>query len=353
MEYNNDSVTDTNVDMPEVAENASEHSQQHAEDNHGILTEDDFGAKREEFSPPAAVSGEIMLPLSNVGEWAYHPCFNSRSMDSSLAGLLASAADPQMLAPMEVLSNDDGTYEVIDGRRRLLALQARHGDDSSAEVRCVVYAGTEIDAVENICSRALGSEPRTAIQNARAVCNLQKAAGITQKAIAERFPALKKDQVSRMTIAVRMVDAYPAVFGLLKDPDRVSIDLGVKLAQFMKTASDEEKQEVLEKTQLLEEAAENDSEFAPLTNSTLLGAIGVETQSNASGQGRPDPLAPVNSVDIFGDDDQPVGAMKMLADDVMRIRLPDPTSMTPDQREVAATAFIAQIRSYFELDASE
>jgi len=189
-------------------------------------------AERDEFSRPAIVPGEVNIQLNKLEEWRYHPCYKSRSKDVGMAGLLASAADPQQLPPIEVLQEIDGRYRVKDGRWRLLALREQHGSDSSVEARCVIFGGTEGEAVEEVCDQALGSTPRTQIETAQAVLNVQRIAGITQKGIAERFPALKKDQVSRMTIAAKTVEQFPSVFNLLEEPDRVSIDLCVKFAQF-------------------------------------------------------------------------------------------------------------------------
>lgn len=301
-------------------------------------------AEREEFSRPANVPGEVAIQLNKLEEWRYHPCYKSRIKDVGMAGLLASASDPQQLPPIEVLHEIDGRYQVKDGRWRLLALREQHGSDSKVEVRCVIFGGTEGEAVEEVCDQALGSAPRTQIETAQAVLNVQRIAGITQKAISERYPALKKDQVSRMTIAAKTIERYSSVFDLLEEPDRVSIDLCVKFAQFMKTASDEERVAVLEKAALLADAGEF------FKRSELFNALGIEAESGIEASPKADPLAPIESTDIFGADDQPVGAIEMLADEVMRIRLPDPATMTRDEREAAAAAFIQQIRIHFELD---
>ncbi|ASP29296.1 hypothetical protein CHH26_02825 [Qipengyuania flava] len=302
-------------------------------------------AERDEFSRPAIVPGEVNIQLNKLEEWRYHPCYKSRSKDVGMAGLLASAADPQQLPPIEVLQEIDGRYRVKDGRWRLLALREQHGSDSSVEARCVIFGGTEGEAVEEVCDQALGSTPRTQIETAQAVLNVQRIAGITQKGIAERFPALKKDQVSRMTIAAKTVEQFPSVFNLLEEPDRVSIDLCVKFAQFMKAASDEERATVVEEAEAHADAG------ASFKRNELFGALGIEVEGGSEAPAKPDPLAPIASTDIFGADDQPVGAIEMLADEVMRIRLPDPAAMTRDEREAAAAAFILQIRIHFELDA--
>ena len=185
---------------------------------------------------------------------------------------------------------------------------------------------------------------RTQIETAQAVLNVQRIAGITQKGIAERFPALKKDQVGRMTIAAKTVEQFPNVFNL-EEPDRVSIDLCLKFAQFMKAASDEERAAVFDETEARANAG------ASFKRNELFGALGMKVEGGSEGSAKPDPLAPIESTDIFGADDQPVGAIEMLADEMMRIRLPDPAAMTRDEREAAAAAFIQQIRIHFELNA--
>lgn len=301
-------------------------------------------AEREQFSRPAASPGEETIPLNRLEEWRYHPCYKSRSKDGSMAGLLASAVDPQQLAPIEVLKGIGDRYQVKDGRWRLLALREQHGEDSEIRVRCVVYGGTEAEAVEEVCDQALGCTPRTQIETAHAVLNVQRIAGITQKAISERFPALKKDQVSRMTIAAKTVEQYPMVFDLLEEPDRVSIDLCVKFAQFMKTASEEDYERVLDAAHYFAD------EGASFKRPELFEALGIQTELSKEPAAKLDPLAPIDRVDIFGADDQPVGALEMLADQVMRLRLPDPATMTRDERESAAAAFIKQIRLHFELE---
>ncbi len=47
---------------------------------------------------------------------------------------------------------------------------------------------------------------------------------------------------------------------------------------------------------------------------------------------------PVSSEALFGDDDQPVAAFERLSDGIDRIRQPDASRMTLDQRMAAAEA---------------
>ena len=300
-----------------------------------------------DFSAPIEVAGEQFIPLSQLKEWKHHPAVGSRTRGANAAGLIASAIEPANIAPIVVLPAVDGFYPIQDGRLRWHAFQEAHGEDSDIEVRCVMFVGTEAEAVQAACDDALGSTPRSAIEIARSILNVQRVAGISQKAIAERFPVLKKDQVSRMTIAAKMVERYPMVFALLEEPDRVSIDLGVKFAQFMKSAAAEDRESVMEQAEILA------SEGASLKRNEFLEALGIELGDGKQASNKPDPLEPVESIPVIGHDDQPVGALEMLSDDVTRLRLPDPTEMTFAQREEAAEAFIKQIRIYFDLDVAE
>jgi hypothetical protein len=302
------------------------------------------GDERDKFSQPASVSGELSIPLYKLTPWDRHICSRSRTRGDAMAGILASAANPEMLSPIEVLAEAGGQYRVKDGRRRYLALCEQHGKDGHVEIRCTIYSGTEVEAVEEVCDQAVGSVIRTPIERALAILNVQCFAGVSQKAICERFPALNKDQVSRMTIAAKAFEEFPDVFDLLAEPDRVSIDVCVRLAQHMKAASDEGCGAVLVRAESLSE------EGASLKNNELFEALGIETADNLQARAKMDPLEPVHSDPIFGADDQPVGAIELLGDDVTRLRLPDPATMSPAEREEAANAFIKQIRRYFDLD---
>lgn len=247
-----------------------------------------------------------------------------------------------------VLRTKDG-YMIMDGRLRWHAIGAVHGEESDIGVRCVVFAGTEEEAVQWVADSALGGMPRSQIEMARAILNLQRVASISQKSIAERYPVLKKDQVSRMTIAARTVERFPTVFNLLAEPDRVSIDTCVKFAQFMKTATEQMREEVLEAAEL------RVSEGVAFKASELFDALGIEVEGGAKAKtpGSPEPSDVLESIPILGFDDQPVGTVEKLDERVMRLQLPDPTSMTADEREVAARAFVAEIFSYFGLMVAE
>lgn len=298
------------------------------------------------FSPRVAQVNEALIALNLLRNYAHHPANDSRRLDRKRdAGLIASAIHPDNISPILVMKDDDGTYRVIDGRRRWHALKEVQGEDSEIEVRCVIFEGTDADAVQFICDGVLGNEPRSAIETAKAVLNVQRLAGISQKAISERYPVLKKDQVSRMTIAAKTFERFPMVFYLLEEPDRVTIDLCVNFAKFMKGATVEDRAEVLDAAEVLK------SDGTMLKRNELFNALGIEIEGEKDApKGKSDPFEPVHEDQIMGADDQEVGAIEMLSDNVTRLRLPDPATMTLEQREEAAEAFIKQIRIYFQLD---
>lgn len=113
----------------------------------------------------------------------------------------------------------------------------------------------------------------------------------------------------------------------------------------MKSATVEGGAAVLEAAEVLK------SDGTILKRNELFDALGIEAENeNHAPKGKPDPLEPIHDDPIMGADDQEVGAIEMLSDNVTRIRLPDPAAMTFEQREEAAEAFIKQIRVYFALD---
>lgn len=301
------------------------------------------------FSAPAQMPGEELVPYKDLRIWDHHPASASRARAENFEAVCASANDTANLPPLTVLRTKDGIM-VMDGRLRHFAIGVVHGEESDIGVRCVFFAGAEEEAVQAVADSALGGTPRSQIEIARAILNLQRVAGISQKAITERYAVLKKDQVSRMTIAARTVERFPTVFNLLAEPDRVSIDTCVKFAQFVKTATDEVRSEVLEA------AALRMSEGVALKPSELFDALGVEMESSGAktnASALPDPSDVLETIDVLGFDDQPVGTIEKLDEHVMRFQLPDPALMTSDQREVAAQAYIRQILEYFGLKGAE
>lgn len=302
-------------------------------------------AFKEEFDRPATEPGEVLLPLSSLQDWEYHCAVMSRRSDVADAGLLATAHNPDLMRPLVVIKRDDDLYAVKDGRRRVNALRTVHHNNMDTEVRCVIFAGTELQAVESMCDTVVGKVANTQIEMAIAVHNVHRVSGITQKAIAERYPALKKDQVSRMIKAARTIEEFPVVFGLLKEPDRVSIDACVRIHDHMKRVSDEEVGDFISRAEDL--AADGVS----LTPGELLDVFGIEGSAKKAVAEKDDPFVPTDSTEIFGSDDQVIGALDLHSDNIARLRLPDPHAMTIDEREAAAQAFVQQIYAYFELDA--
>ena len=335
----NDESAPDNVDFAPQASDAPETSDDTA---YADEVNPNAGAS---FSPQIAQGNETLVALNLLGDYAHHPANDSRTLDHKRdAGLIASADDPKNIPSILVMKDEGGTYRVIDGRRRLHALKEVHGEESAIEVRCVIFEGTDADAVQFICDGALGNEPRSAIETAKAILNVQRMAGISQRAISERYTVLNKDQVSRMTIAAKTFERFPMVFYLLEEPDRVTIDLCVNFARFMKGATVEDRNAVLELAEVLK------SEGTLLKRNELFDALGIETEDEKEApKEKPDPLEPIHDDPILGADDQEVGAIEMLSDNVTRLRLPDPTTMTFEQREEASEAFIKQIRIYFAL----
>jgi hypothetical protein len=64
---------------------------------------------------------------------------------------------------------------------------------------------------------------------------------------------------------------------------------------------------------------------------------------------QPKPITPVESDDILGHDEQPVGARERHADNIERLRLPDVSCMSLMEREASAEALTAEIRRHFGL----
>lgn len=301
-------------------------------------------AVKVQFDRPLEVPGEFELSLSDLHDWEYHCAAMSRRSDGDDAGLFAAAFTPDLIPPLVVIKRDDDTYVVKDGRRRLQALRAAHDNKMDTKVRCVRYLGTEKQAVEEMCDDVLGKVARTQIETAVAVRNVHRVSGVTQLAIAERYPALKKDQVSRMVRAAHAYQEYPAAFNLLKEPDRVPIDTCVRIHEEMKGADDDKIGEFKYRAEAL--AADGVS-FTP---GELLKAFDIEGPAKKAGPAASHPLEPIDI--ITGIDDKPIGALEMHPDDIARLSLPDPHGMSIDERVVAAEAFIKQIKIYFGLDAS-
>lgn len=296
-------------------------------------------------APP--VPGEFRLPLSKLGEWAYHLRVGSREQGAHFHALSLTAAEPDDLRPLVVLPEVDGVHPIVDGRFTWHALKAVHVGNEDVMVRCVRYAGTEADAVAGMCDTALGTIEASAMEKAQALFNLQQVNGISQRAIAERYPRLTKDKVSNMLIAARMRQAYPVLFDILAEPDLAPISYGTTILTLRKGLPPEAFQAMLDRA---EDIAANGERLTPKEALAALDADGDTEASIADKPTKPKPVVPVKSEDIFGHDDQPVAAYERFSDDVDRISLPDVSAMSIEEREVAAEACIALVRRHFGLD---
>ena len=295
------------------------------------------------FSAAPAHIGEVLIPVKDLEEWVYHPTVGAKGQTAIVSHIARTATDPTALEPILVLKTADG-FAIIDGRKRWHAVQQAHPRNSDVAMRCIAFEGTDAEALQFIPGRACGSALLTDIQLGRLLLNLVRVAGISQKAICERFATLKKDQVSLKIKAAKAFEQYPSIFALLEEPERVAIDTCVRFGQFMKAASDNERRAVFKRAQQLSLAEK------PVKAPTLLALLGIEECSKTKSSLKPNPFEPVSLEPVFGHDDQPVGAVELLADNVTRVRLPDPAVMSPEERKAAAAAFIEHIRAYFGLE---
>lgn len=307
--------------------------------------DDDFDGT---FASAPPVTGEFRLPLSKLVEWAYHPKMGSREQGAHFRALLLTSAEPDDLPPLEVLSEVDGGYPIVNGRYIYFALKEAHKGNEDVEVRCVLYNGTEAQAVQAVCDTTVGTIDASAMEKAQALYNHQRVNGISQRAIAERYPRLTKDKVSNMLIAARMREAYPMLFDILIEPDQAPISYGNDILTLRKALPSEAFQAMLDRA---EDLAANGNRCKP---NAAFDALQVERGDDADplvGKlAKPKQIVPLESEPILGHDDLPIAAYERLADNVDRIRLPDASTMTLAEREAAAEACIVQIRRHFGLD---
>lgn len=137
----------------------------------------------------------------------------------------------------------------------------------------------------------------------------------------------------------------------------VPIDTCVKFARWFKAASEETRAEMLKAAEELESefialSGSGDGEPDLLKPSDLFDALGIEIEGGGAKAKASSPVE-VSDVletnDIFGADDQPIGIVEKLDERVMRFQLPDPASMSPDERAAAAQGCIKHILEYFGL----
>lgn len=300
------------------------------------------------FASAPPVLGEFRVPLSKLAVWSYHPKLGSREQGEHFHALMLTAAEPDDLRPIEVLPEADGAYPIFDGRYIYFALKKAHEGNEDVEVRCVLYNGTEAQAVQAVCDTTVGTIDASAMEKAQALYNHQRVNKISQRAIAERYPRLNKDKVSNMLIAARMRQLYPALFDILIAPDQAPISYGNDILTLNKALSPDEFQAVLDRA---EDLAANGDRCKPNEAFDVLDVDrGDEADPLASKLAKPKPIVPIESEPILGHDDLPVAAYERLADNVDRIRLPDASTMTLAEREAAAEACIVQVRRHFRLD---
>lgn len=299
------------------------------------------------FASAPPVPGEFRLPLSKLAEWVYHPRAGSREKGEHFHALALTAAEPDDLRPLVVLDEIDGVYPIVDGRFLWHALKETNAGNEDVGIRCVRFVGTEADAVAAVCDTALGTIEASPMEKAQALLNLQQVNGISQRAIAERYPRLTKDKVSNMLIAARMRQAYPMLFDILDEPDMAPISYGTTILTRQKELPSEAFQAMLE---LAEDVAANGERFKPNQALAALYPDGDAQASSDNKTVKPKPVIPLKSEDIFGHDDQPVAAYQRFSDDINRISLPDVSDMSIEERQAAAEACIAVIRHHFGLD---
>lgn len=300
------------------------------------------------FASAPLVTGEFRVPLSKLGEWAYHPKLGSREQGEHFRALVLTAAEPDNLPPIEVLPEVEGGHPIVNGRYIYFALKKAHEGNQDVEVRCVLYNGTEAQAVQAVCDTTVGTIEASAMEKAQALYNHQRVNGISQRAIADRYPRLTKDKVSNMLIAARMREAYPMLFNILIEPDQAPISYGNDILTLRKALSSDDFQAMLDRA---EDLAANHERCKPNAAFDALQVDrGDEADPLAGKLAKQKPILPLESEPILGHDDLPVAAYERLADNVDRIRLPDASTMTLEEREAAAEACIVQIRRHFGLD---
>ena len=311
-------------------------------------SDDDEAEAGEQFPAAPPVQGEFLVPMSQIDIWRHHPRRDSRRASDHAAALALSAAEPLALRPIVVIKNEDGGYEVIDGRFRLEAVKSLHFENEDVEIRCVLFAGNEADAVAQVCDEGLGTLAMTAIEQARALLSLKETSNVSQTEIAKRYPRFTVSKVNNMLRAARAWHRWPELFDILEEPDRVSVDYGVKLFALMKKLDDTEQEALLDRARDL---IDNHERF---TANEAFRALGIGQEADAAdGSVEAGDAGPLTE-NIFGTDDQPLGMVEQLAGERLRITLPpigEVTAMSAAEREENAAPFIARIRQHFGLDA--
>ncbi|MCE7796509.1 hypothetical protein LWE61_08030 [Sphingobium sufflavum] len=324
----------------DLARHSAEEADEEADDGSHEADGDNY---TEEFKAAHAVPGEIALSIGDIEEWQYHLRRHSPTRAEHASALALTAAFPKRFRPIEVVEKD-GRYHLKNGRYILEAIKAAHPGNEKIMVRAIVFPGTEEEAVAAMCDDVLGSSVATKMEMAHGLLSLQRACGISQIALAERYAGLNEHKVSRMLIAARLQEDFPFVFDILEAPHKAPISFGVTVSNALKSMSEADRQEIRD---IAREAVEGGMCLRPNDAIEFLGLL--PTAETPVGGPTAKPIIPVESDEILGHDDQPVGARERLADNVERLRLPDVAGMTLMEREAAAEAFIAEIRRHFGL----
>lgn len=344
----------------------------------------DVGEQDDEEDPDAgrpfiaarAVAGEFLVSQSELLEWEHHPRRGSRLIGDHYAALTLAAADPRALRPIVVIEKPDGRYAVVDGRFLLHAIRSAHPGNGNVQVRCVPFEGTEAEAVASVCDEGLGAVNLTEMEKARILLSLKQTSGVSQTAMAERYPRLTVTKVNNMLRAARVWASHPQLFRVLQEPDRAGIDYGVKLFTAIRRMSADELRALLDRAEDLEA---NGERFTPADALDVLRMpvafqvteaeqSQVEKDGNDEGEQQEAEAAtsasatsPLDAVedeeplaeDVFGHDDQPVGTAEPLEDGSERLTLPMASlvaGMSMAEREEAASAFIQRVRRHFGLE---
>lgn len=309
---------------------------------------DDEADGGKQFPDVPPVQGEFLVPMSQLEIWRHHPRRDSRRASDHAAALALSAAEPLALRPIVVIKSEDGNYAVIDGRFRLEAVKSVHFGSEDVEIRCVLFEGTEADAVAQVCDEGLGTLAMTAIEQARALLSLKETSNVSQTEIAKRYPRFTVSKVNNMLRAARAWHRWPELFDILEEPDRASVDYGVKLFALMK------KLDASEQAALLDRARDLIDNHQRFSTNEAFRALDIDQAADAAdGSVEVGDAGPLTE-DIFGTDDQPLGIVEQLAGERLRITLPrigEITAMSAAEREENAAQFIARIRQHFGLDA--
>jgi|GEM_PF-1615440 len=81
------------------------------------------------FSAAPMHPGEVLIPLKNLEEWAYHPTIAAKGQSAMVSRIALTGKDPSALEPVLVLKTADG-FAIIDGRKRWLAVKLAHPGNS-------------------------------------------------------------------------------------------------------------------------------------------------------------------------------------------------------------------------------